>query len=556
MSDDIPDIPHSKPERRRFSGISLVWLVPIAALLVALSVTYTTYSDRGPLIRISFDDAAGILAGETELRFRNVTVGLVEDVTFNDDLTRVLVDVRVENDVAPFLDANAEFWIVRPQVTASGVTGLQTVLSGVYLEGSWDNNAEGIATSFIGLEEAPLATANVRGTRFELRSTRPSGLSENTPILFKGIEVGRLGPARISRDGSAVFAEAIIFEPHDRLVSTATRFWDASGFSVTIGPQGAALDFSSLASLVSGGITFDTLVSGGEPLTDGLVFQVFPDEASARNSIFEESDGETVTFTMIFNENVSGLAAESPVEWRGVRIGRIVNVTGIVDRERFGDARVRLLATAEIRPARIGLVGEVSQEEALDYLEERVGAGLRARLASGSILTGGLKIELVLEEDAVPAEFERDAVPFPILPVTDSEISDVTATAEGVLSRVNALPVEELLSSAIAFLDNATALVASEGLREAPNEILGLLGDARGVIGSDEVQALPGDVSALLEELRGASTDLRNVLAEFQEAGAVERVLAAIDGLGAAAEAANAALAGAPELITQRCDLG
>ncbi|MEM6728877.1 MAG: hypothetical protein AAF618_10285, partial [Pseudomonadota bacterium] len=197
------------------------------------------------------------------------------------------------------------------------------------------------------------------------------------------------------------------------------------------------------------------------------------------------------------------------------------------------------------------LVGEVSREEALDYLEERVAAGLRARLASGSLLTGGLKIELVLEEEPTPAIFDRDAEPFPLFPVTESDIADVTASAEGVLSRVSALPVEELLSSAIAFLDNATALVASEGLREAPGEILGLLGDARGVIGSEVVQAIPGDVSALLEELRGASTDLRNVLAEFQEAGAVERVLAAIDGLGTAAEAANAALAGAPELITQ-----
>ncbi|MEM6728078.1 MAG: MlaD family protein, partial [Pseudomonadota bacterium] len=493
MSDDIPDIPHARPKRRRLSGVSLVWLVPVAALLVALSVAYSTYTDRGPLIRISFADAAGILAGETELRFRNVAVGVVEDVTFNEDLTRVLVDVRVENDVAPFLDERAEFWIVRPQVTASGVTGLQTVLSGVYLEGSWDNEAEGVASSFIGLEEAPLATANISGTRFELRSTRPSGLNENTPILFKGIEVGRLGPARISRDGSAVFAEAIIFEPHDRLVSTATRFWDASGFSVSIGAQGAEIDFSSLAALISGGITFDTLVSGGQPLSPGLVFQVFPDEASARNSIFEEGDGETVTFTMIFNENVSGLAAESPVEWRGVRVGRIVNVTGTVDRERFGDARVRLLATAQVRPGRIGLVGEVSREEALDYLEERVAAGLRARLASGSLLTGGLKIELVLEEEPTPAIFDRNAEPFPLFPVTESDIADVTASAEGVLSRVSALPVEELLSSAIAFLDNATALVASEGLREAPGEILGLLGDARGVIGSEVVQAIPGD---------------------------------------------------------------
>ncbi|MCH2077918.1 MAG: MlaD family protein [Rhodobacteraceae bacterium] len=550
MADTIPKV-SKEPASSGPAPASVVWLVPIAALVVALFVAFTTYSDRGPLVQISFENASGIVAGETEVRFRNVAVGVVEKVSFNDDLTRVLVDVHFDVEVAPYIDDDASFWIVSPQVTTSGVTGLDTVLSGVYLEGSWDTEASGTVYEIEGLEEAPLLTAYREGTVIELRSSRPSGLAENTPILYKGIEVGRLGPARISQDGGSVFANAIIYAPHDRLITTATRFWDTSGFSISIGPNGANLDFSSLASLISGGITFGTLVSGGEPLREGLVFDVFPAEGAARNSIFEESSGQTISMMMIFDENVSGLAAGADVEWRGVRIGQVVNVTGVVDEEDFGDARVRLLASVEIQPSRFGLGGEPTEEAVLAYLGERVDVGLRARLASASIITGGLKIELIIDDDAAEAELIADAEPFPRFPVTESEIADVSATAEGVFERVNALPVEDLLDSAIAFLDNATALVASPELRDTPAEILGLLSDARGVIGSEEVQNLPEGVGALVSDLQLASADLRGLLAQVQEAGMVDRLLAAVDEAGAAAEAANAALQGIPELTAE-----
>jgi len=550
VTEDIPELPREQP-RRRVSGVSAVWLVPLAALIVAIGAGISAYNDRGPVIRIAFDSASGILPKETELRFRNVPVGIVEEVAFNNDLTRVLVDVRVEKSVAPFIDDSAAFWIVQPEVTTSGVTGLETVLSGVYIEGSWDTTPDGAVYDFIGLPQAPLQTTYRRGVTFELRSSRSSGLSENTPILFKGIEVGRLGSARISQDGQSVFADAIIYEPHDRLVTTATRFWDASGFSISFGPNGAELDFSSLASLISGGITFDTLVSGGQPLESGLVFDVFPDQTTARNSVFEDSDGETITLTMVFNDNVSGLAADADVEWRGVRIGRVINVTASVDQARFGDARVRLLATAQITPSRFGLGGDVSAEDVIAYLSERVDEGLRARLASASILTGGLKVEFVTDLAAPPAQLDADADPFPTFPVTDSEIADVSATAEGVFERVNALPVEALLASAIAFMDNATALVASPELRDAPTEILGLLTDARGVLGSEELQALPKDARDLLAGLQQASASLNVVLDELQQANAVDRLLKTVDQAGAAAEAVNAALSGVPKLTAE-----
>ncbi|NND22323.1 MAG: MCE family protein [Silicimonas sp.] len=551
MNDDIPGVDIQPGRRSFFERASIVWLVPVAALLIAVGIALTTWRDQGPVIEIAFTEAGGILTNETQLKYRNVAVGVVEGIRFSENLERVIVSVRLDKSVAAFVDGDAAFWVVRPEVSASGVSGLETVLSGVYIEGSWDNMADGTQFRFDGLDEAPLVTSGRRGLEIELRSSRDSGMTENTPIVYKGIEVGRIGNARISQDGRWVFANAIIFEPQDQLVTTATRFWDTSGFSFSLGPNGAELDFSSVASLIAGGITFDTLVSGGQTVRPGTVFEVFPDQAAARTSIFEQSDGNEITLTAIFEDNVSGLAAGAPVEWRGVNIGEVLNVTGLIDADRFGDARVRLMATIEIRPARFGLVGDQSEEDVLQYLAQQIDEGLRARLASASILTGGLKIEMVTDPEAQPAELDLSGDPFPVFPVTASEIADVSATAEGVFQRINALPVEELLESTIAFLDNATAFVTSEDFRETPGELRGLLSDARGLVGSDEVQALPGELSAAMADIRSATSDLREIVATLAEADAANRLVAAVDQVASAGKAAEEALAGIPDLTTR-----
>ena len=131
------DAPSAEPRPR---AISLVWLVPLLALLLALGVAWRTYSERGPLIEIVFENAAGVEAGQTAVRFRDVNVGVVERTALSPDLKKVIVTARIDKVVAHFLDADAEFWVVRPSVSAQGVTGIETVISGVYIEAFWDED--------------------------------------------------------------------------------------------------------------------------------------------------------------------------------------------------------------------------------------------------------------------------------------------------------------------------------------------------------------------------------------------------------------------------------
>ena len=542
MSETPPEVSVTPARKAFFSGASIVWLIPLLALVVALAVAWRSYNERGPEIKIEFESGAGIAAGQTELKYRNITVGRVENVGFTEGLGKVVATVRVDKAVAPFIDSSAVFWIVEPEVTLQGVSGLSTVLSGVYIEGSWDDDPGQVQYRFQGSSGAPLIRPGQSGLQIAFRSTATGQLTDNAPILFKGIEVGRVGRAKIAPGGKFAIAEALIFEEHRDLINQSTRFWDTSGFSVSLGTAGAEIDFSSLATLLGGGITFDTFVSGGDRVQDGMIFDIYATKEAARSSVFNASEVEPLELAIIFDDNVSGLSVGAPVELSGLNIGRVETLSGIVDYNQFGDSRVRLNATIAIQPARLGLPGEVTANSALAFLEERVANGLRARLASASLLTGGLKVELVDVENPDPARISNLPNELPVLPTTESETSDAAATVEGVFTRINNLPIEELLNSAIGFLNSADRLISNENLRETPQDVRTLLGDLSGLVNSQEVQNVPVSLNATL-------TRVEQLVTQLEEERLAQRLVSAIDAAMAAAENVGNSVEGVPELV-------
>jgi paraquat-inducible protein B len=515
--------------------ISIVWVVPLLALAAVIAIAWQSYADRGPLIEIAFENASGVRAGNTEIRFRDVRVGLVEEVTFAEGLGKVLVRARLDKSVAPYVDADARFWVVRPQVTTQGVSGLGTVLSGVYIEGLWDDQPGETVTRLDGLPDAPLERVGQSGLRLMMRASDGAALTENTPILYRGVEVGRVGKPVISEDGTTSEAEAVIFAPHDRLIDSATRFWDTSGFSLSFGAGGAAVNFSSIASLVSGGITFDTMLSGGTPPEPGARFTVFSEESEARASIFSGDSSGTLTLSVLFDGNVSGLSTGAPVELNGLRIGQVEALGGRVDEDARGDSAVRLAVTLAIRPGRLGLDGDDGPEASLAFLRARVREGLRARLATASILTGGLKVELIEVPGAPDAELAEPENAPPVLPTTDSEIADAQATAEGVFERINALPVEEVMGEAITLMRNANTLIASDDTRAIPGNVNNLLSDAR---------ALPPRLDTTLAELE-------RLIAQINEDALTARLAGLLDEAAAAASDVSTASEGVPDLVAR-----
>ncbi|MBS8225147.1 MlaD family protein [Vannielia litorea] len=525
--------------------LSFVWMVPVLALLIAVGVAWQNYANQGVLIEVAFPSANGVHADETELRYRDIAVGQVEEVRFSDALDQVIVSIRVDQEIAPFVDQQAQFWLVRPEVTTQGVTGLDTVLSGVYIEGDWDGEAGVPASQFEALAKAPLLSGGQKGTIIKLSSS--TGLPPTaTPILFRGVRVGQIGEATIGGDGQTIVADAVIFSPHDQLISSTTRFWDVSGISFSLGAAGATVDFSSLASLLAGGVAFETLGSGGVSIEDGREFSLFADEQAARQSFLIDNETGGVEFLAIFDQNLPGLRVGSAVQLGGLQIGEVTTIAGVTDEARFGDGRVRLLTTLRLVPSRIGFNGgDDAEDDAafVDFIERRVNEGLRARLANVALLTNELQVDLFLAPDADPAALDRSADPFPQIPTTAPNVTDVTTTVQDLLQRIDDLPVEEVMASVIDFLDASTTLVSSEETQAIPGEVAETLAElrktvasTRALVESEEIGALPGEIAALSASLQDTANRINAIVADIEEKALVAQLTETIAAVGAAAD--------------------
>ncbi len=521
-------------------NLSFVWLVPLLALVVSLGVAWRTFSERGIEIQIVFANGSGVTAGETTIRFRDVVVGTVEQVGFTADLASVLVTARIDKAVAPYVDDEAEFWVVRPEVSAQGISGLSTVLSGVYIQGAWDETPGGARYRFLGLDGPSLAQPGREGRRITLRSTNGKLVNEGAPVLFQGIVVGRLERPRLTLSSDAVVVDAFIEAPHDRRLTDAVRFWDTSGFSVSLGAGGFEVDVDSLASLVTGGVEFGVLYEGGQPVGPGYVYDIFPEEADARRSLYARSAANAVTLSVPFDEPISGLSPGATVTLRGVEVGEVSAISAQADPTDSAD--IRLVANVSIDPSLLGLPREAGREEVLDFFEEAVRDGLRAQLSTTSLFSAALIVDLKRVDDAPPAEFDRNAEPFPILPSTPSNLPDFTATAEGLFERINSLPIEELLQQAIATLASVEDLARDDNTKAVPASAAALLEDIRGVVNDEATQALPG-------ELRAAVADLRSVVEELRENGALANLASAIERANAALDNIATASEDMPELV-------
>lgn len=523
-----PARPVRKTARRAVqAGVSLVWLVPILALLVTLAIAWNSYANRGRIVKVEFADATGITPGETVLKFREITVGQVEGVTFTEDLQNVVLDIRVDQDVAPYIDSDAQFWIVRPEVTAQGVTRLDTVLTGAFIEGYWNASKDEPQDRFVGLDRAPLTREDAKGTWTILSLGTAEGVSEGAPVLFRGLEVGRLENLRLSDEDESVIADMFIEAPHDQRLTSATVFWDISGFSVSLGAQGVALNVNSLSTLVQGGVEFATLTSGGSPVEAGHVFRLQPDEDAARNSLFTGDDVGELRFTVLVDDAVSGLEQGADVKYQGLTVGRVTDLSvNVAPSDDGGPAVVRQQVAIALSPTRLGLEAEATTESVEQFLAGEVERGLRARVASAGLLGTSLMIELVELPDSAPAAMDLEAEPYPVIPSVEGDLTDFSATAQGFLTRIGDLPIEEVLKSASDMMNSITAIASSQ-----------------------ETRAIPETLRSTIEEAEATMTELRAVAEQLNEQEVATSLRTALDNAAKAADAVVVAAEDVPAMV-------
>ena len=250
---DLESLPQAVIQRKK--QISIVWLVPIVAILIGGWLAYKGLTEKGPEVTISFKSAEGLEAGKTKLKYKDVEIGQVQTIRFDADLSKVLVTAELVKEAEPFLTKSTRFWVVCPRVTASGVSGLGTLFSGAYI--GMDPGKEGPSTKkFEGLEEPPVVTRDMPGRNFLLRATTLGSLDIGSPVYYRQLQVGQVISYDLDKTAQSLLIKVFINAPQDELVYKNTRFWNASGFDLKLDAGGLKNNTQSLVSIMLGGIAF------------------------------------------------------------------------------------------------------------------------------------------------------------------------------------------------------------------------------------------------------------------------------------------------------------
>lgn len=466
--------------------LSLVWLLPILALVVGGWLAYKTWSEQGPTITIGFQDAAGLQAGKTKVKFKDVDIGQVTSIHVTEDLQGVRVAAQLTSSAEPYLTEKTRFWVARPRITASRVSGLETLFSGAYI--AVDPVLEGKPTRhFEGLADPPVITTNEPGSRFRLRSPTLGSLNLGSPVYYRHIQVGQVVNYELDSDGEAVTIDIFITKPHDRLVYVNTRFWNASGIDLSLTADGVNLDTESLISVLLGGVAFDTpdtLETKGAPAKADQFFPLYASRADAHERIYLNKQ----RYLMIFSGSVRGLSIGAPVLLQGIQVGQVLDIQLRFDPVALAFSIPVLI---EIEPERINVAG--GAERALvndpDLLNELIANGMRGQLKTGSLVTGQLYVDLDFHSDAPDAALgEQDG--YRVLPTVPAPIEEVTTKVKNILTKVEAFPLEKI-----------------------GDDLTGILGDTRDLVESDQTQQALEQVKQAIADLSAVARQLDRTVA-------------------------------------------
>jgi len=422
----------------------LVWVVPIAAALIGISLLVRNWQNTGPRITISFLSGAGVQVGKTLVKYRDVAVGQVSAVVLSEDHQTVLVSADLAKNAASLLKADTQFWIVRPRIGVGSVSGLDTLLSGVYI-GMKTGAAKLSERQFVGLENPPALSHGPRGRELQLHAARAGSLAIGAPLYFRQFQVGRVIDENLLPDGSArvtVFVDAL----YDGFVKPVTRFWNASGINVRLGADGLNVQTESLAAVIAGGVAFDDGPAEAVPAASGKsnAFTLYKNETEA----MAPPDGDPRYVRMRFAQALRSLEVGAPVEFVGVNIGSVVAVDLGYQPE---DKSFPVIVTAKLYPRRMGQAyetlaaqGKTESEETLAvFVGTLVGRGLRAQPRSGSLLTGKLYIALDFLPGSPRVAFDPSIRPLE-LPTVNGTYQELEANIGRMVKKLNDLPFEQI----------------------------------------------------------------------------------------------------------------
>jgi paraquat-inducible protein B len=476
---------------RKLSGI---WIIPLIALVLGIYMVVHTWLTEGPTIEIAFKTASGLEQGKTKVKYRSVDMGLVEEVRLNDEFDGVIARVKLERQALSLLREDTRFWVVTARVGLGNVSGLDTLLSGAYIQLA-PGEGKKEQRKFVALEKPPLTPAGAPGLRLLLTSEHASSISAGDAVLYNHYKVGRVESMTFDPGDRKAHYALFIDAPYHELVDSSTRFWDVSGISLSAGADGFKLRTGSLDTVLLGGVAFGlpSGISKGKPVEHNTRFELY----SSYDDILQNPFVNGSHYVISFSRSIKGLSPGAPVEFRGIVIGRVERIMlkeasayGVKEgHEGHGDPIPVLIY---LEPGRMELPDQPSSLQILQKsLINGVQRGMRASLETGSLLTGAKYISIDYFSDAQEAAI-GEFLGYPTIPTIETGLGQIEQKLNAALEKINSLPLEDTVSSANTALATLNATLAS----------------LNRVIDNQSTQQLPAQLDQTLQDLQGTLESL------------------------------------------------
>jgi paraquat-inducible protein B len=457
---ELDDLPAAVPARTLWGRLPLVWILPAVVVLVGGFVVVREQLARGTAIEIRFQNAEGLEASKTKVRYKDVEIGEVSDIRVGDDRKEVIVTANIHRNAVAYLVADTRFWVVRPRVSGAGVSGLSTLVSGAYISVDVGQSQSKIK-SFVGLEVPPIVTSDLPGRGFILHADDLGSLDIGSGVFYRHIIAGQVVGYTLDPAGAGVTIKIFVNKPFDSYVTGATRFWQASGIDMSLNADGVRLRTESLTSILEGGVAFQSLPGGTRtPAAGDTDFTLYPDEDRA----MRPTDAEIRPFVMYFKDSLRGLSAGAPVDLHGIIVGEVKSLDVEYD-QALGSLAFpvvvelypqRLRGRAR-HPGRRATPRDDSETASRALIDSLVAHGLRAELKTGNLLTGQKFVALDIHQDAPREKVAWSEAPA-IFPTISSGLDDIQDSVASIARKLNKVPFDQLayrLMSATASLDQA-----------------------------------------------------------------------------------------------------
>ena len=305
---------------------SLYWLITLLSFLITAVLIWQNSFNKGTLVKISIDSAEGIEAHKTQVKFRSVTVGMVENIHLNEDYTKTIMETRIYPSYDDLLRKDSLFWIVKPRIDTKQISGLSTLFSGSYSELNLGKDDQ-MSDEFECMNEPPVY-AGEDTVNIVIDSHYDRILESTTAIKYKGIEIGQIAGHNYDIKNDRIIYTAKIKKSYASLVSNKAVFWVDSGFSVNFGSSGFNFSIPSLDNLMIGSVNVTTFEHFDQkPLNEWMEFSLYKDYTSAKASTLEDNP----KYVILVENNTQDISVGSEVMFRNSKIGEVLEIPYFTD---------------------------------------------------------------------------------------------------------------------------------------------------------------------------------------------------------------------------------